>query len=200
MYFAEKTIILTDLLERTRVVLSGSDDPGHSSPLHVIQRIDLAPPVAFLVSLATMHEAREHFVVPLIGTTNFIGKGAHCEHEWFRSPIVEGAQWTIDCTSTPAQVTDHWSTNGSVILYNSLWARDEPYPESLLFDEVLGVPGEGPVKNGAWLTPPWRNKQEYAWLELSKGDVLIGFYAYFIFGWMTAPICDPDLLGRIYRD
>lgn len=192
---------LPDLLERTRLVLSGSDDQGHSSPLHVIQRIDLAPPVAFLVSLATMHEAREHFVVPLIGTTNFIGKSPSSkEHEWFRPPIVEGGQWIIDCTSTPAQVTDAWSTNGSVILYNSLWARDEPYPESFLFDEVLGVPGEGPVKNGAWLTPPWRNKKEYAWLELSEGDVLIGIYASFIFGWMMVPMCDPDLLGRIYRD
>lgn len=184
--------VVQELLAETRAVLAGAGEGWRSAPFTVLTRFDGAAPQAFLVSFTTSTPV----IVPLIVGPNFIGRGDphrldgtiayRHEHAWRRPPLVEGAQWLIDCTAVPARVADARSSNGSVLLRGVHLERGASLPKPIreweggpdTFNAVYRHPV--PV----WLGNP---HPPFEWVDLSEGDVLVAMYECFVFGWLATP-------------
>ncbi len=176
--------VVGNLLAQARVALAGSDEVGQKDAFTVLNRLDGAAPVAFLVAFTPATPV----VVPLIAASNFIGRGyPRHEHEWRRPPLVEGAQWLIDCTTVPARVADARSSNGSGLLRSALWSVGAPLPKPLT--QMEGNSTLQKDLNTAYpqLAPIWLGNPHpaFEWVELYEGDVLVAIYECFLFGWLT---------------
>lgn len=153
----------------------------HEHPLpYVVRRLDGAPSVAFLAALTPTGDCRA--VIPLRAEKNIVGRQSTCpEYDWqtCNGPLVEAGQWVLRCRDErTAEVADGWSTNGSFLLpVTTLDRWPEGVAVSLLCD-ATAFPGR------LSLVHPGYNAQRLAWQPIAEGDMLVGCYSTFVFGWV----------------
>jgi hypothetical protein len=143
----------------------------------IVRRFDGQSAVAFLAALT--NEGDCDAVVPLAAGRNIVCRGGTVsDHDWspYAQPLVEGGQWTLRChEDRSAEVADAWSTNGGVVLAAAALSRFAAVPRVIdLLDHTLGVT----------LVHPAYHANTLAYHPIIEGELLIGIYRAFVFGWV----------------
>ena len=145
--------------------------------VHVMNRQDCAVPVALLV---TFNRKQGDLILPLREGCNVIGRGTAGASSYGLWPLpyaVEQGQWFIECRARAAEVWDAASTNLSVLIPAEIVSR---------LDLGDGTSGFKPLFDATGvicLPHPNAPNEKYRY-SLHEGDVLRGYYASFIFGWL----------------
>lgn len=170
-------------LAAARLALRATPSPDQPLP-RVIPRRDGAPAVAFLAALTAGGAC--DWVIPLAAGKNVVHRSQSSgQHDWRDvrgTPLVEAGQWLLRCAEDrSAEVADGWSTNGSRLVPAAAVAS---LPAAVLDSAVsrLQAPNGHPAIID--LPHPGTNHQQPVWHPIAEGDLLLGVYRAFVFGWV----------------